>query len=421
MWPRLGVSTAGYTAEGGFNGPGQPSNNWLWWERCGRAPVAGAGAGLWRAPDGVLDRAAAMGCETVGLSVEWARVEPAVGRRDPDAVAGYRALLEGCRSRGLEPVVTLCHFTHPSWLGEEFWLTPGAPDRFAGHAAATATELGDLCGHWVTLHEPATAALEGWVRGRMPPGRRLAPADAWAALDNMVAGHLLAAAELTRACPDARVALGVRADDIYELGGLPADLAGWGGAGVAADGLDGWVDDRRAVHDAAHPPRRAADLWRRRVAAALAPYGSDAAGVLGLGGGLAPAAAVRRALRRPSPRRAVTVAAGHPGGAAAVALSFPEHAPSLGAWCRAHGQVSGDAGQWVVGGGPGAATAAVAARAAGAPVERYLQRWAPGPARPTGRRDAFEDAGRRRGGGDAEVGAALGRARRARDGGTPAG
>ena len=33
---RFGVATAGFQTEGGFNGRGEPANNWAGWERQGR-------------------------------------------------------------------------------------------------------------------------------------------------------------------------------------------------------------------------------------------------------------------------------------------------------------------------------------------------------------------------------------------------
>ena len=37
----------------------------------------------------------------------------------------------------LAPMVTLLHFTHPWFLGEEFWLRPGSPDVFLRHVERT--------------------------------------------------------------------------------------------------------------------------------------------------------------------------------------------------------------------------------------------------------------------------------------------
>ena len=128
---RFGVATAGFQIEGGFNGPGEPANNWVRWERAGRVEPSGLAVDFWNRYEEHLDRAAALGCDAFRLGVEWARVEPAPGQVDDGALEHYATILDACRERGLEPLVTLHHFTHPAWLGEDFWLSGDAPERYA--------------------------------------------------------------------------------------------------------------------------------------------------------------------------------------------------------------------------------------------------------------------------------------------------
>ena len=129
------MATSGYQIEGGFNGDGEPHNNWSGWEATGRVARSGLACDFWRQPAEALDRAAAIGCNAFRLSVEWARLEPRPGEFDDAALERYVEILAMCAARRLEPMVTLHHFTHPWWLGEEFWLRPGSPDVFARHVA----------------------------------------------------------------------------------------------------------------------------------------------------------------------------------------------------------------------------------------------------------------------------------------------
>src|ERR1019366_1885622 len=126
----FGVATAGFQVEGGYNGPGEPANNWLAWEQVGRVQPSGNAVGFWDRPEEALDRAAALGCNSFRLGVEWARVFPDERGVDRAALDRYAGIVGGCIDRGLEPLVTLHHFTHPDWLGEDFWLRPDAPDRY---------------------------------------------------------------------------------------------------------------------------------------------------------------------------------------------------------------------------------------------------------------------------------------------------
>lgn len=61
--------------------------------------------------------AKALGCNSLRLSLEWARVMPSgPGRVDEAAVDRYHAIFDACRAAGVEPMLTLHHFTHPDWF-----------------------------------------------------------------------------------------------------------------------------------------------------------------------------------------------------------------------------------------------------------------------------------------------------------------
>jgi len=322
---RLGVATAGFEVEGGFNGPGQPANNWVRWERSGRVEPSGPAARFWGEPERALDRAAGLGCDAFGLSVEWARTEPVPGQVDHGALARYGAILDACRSRGMEPVVTLCHFTHPAWLGEEFWLTPGAPDRFAAHAATVVSCLGDRCRRWVTVHRPLSLALGGWVTGAHPPGRRLALRDALCVVDNLLAAHVLAHRAIRQACPGAAVTMTAGAPAPYELGALATDLLCAPALGVAPADLAAWLRERRRHHARIVPVRGSvADVLCWLASRAAFPRSGRA----GCGPGGADRASRPRPWHRPPwalpwPGRVLDVLYGSEGTAASVPPAGP--------------------------------------------------------------------------------------------------
>ncbi len=295
----VGVATAGFQIEGGFNGPGEPANNWVAWERSGRVEPSGIACDFWREPEQALDRAAALGCNAFRLSVEWARLEPGDGEFDTGALDRYVEILAMCAERDLAPVVTLHHFTHPSYLGEEFWLTPGSPDRFLAHVTRVVPRLAEHCRHWVTVNEPNIVALMGWIQGACPPGRQGAAADAWAVADNLLTAHVLAYQLLKEVQPASVVTTNTSASSIYDYDRILVDLLCGRSLGVDEGDLDEWIDERRALHDFAFPPHNVGELSMRRLFAAFSPYGGPGGGRFGVG------AAARARLRRPSVRRAV--------------------------------------------------------------------------------------------------------------------
>jgi beta-glucosidase len=56
-----------------------------------------------------------LGCNAYRFSLEWSKLEPAKGRFDPAAFRHYHQLLDALQAAGIEPMVTLHHFSHPTW------------------------------------------------------------------------------------------------------------------------------------------------------------------------------------------------------------------------------------------------------------------------------------------------------------------
>ena len=246
---RFGTATAGFQTEGGYNQVGQPANNWRTWEVTGKVERSGAAVRFWEEYERHLDRTVAAGCDAFRLSVEWARCQPSEGELDTGALDRYAAILAACRDRGLEPLVTLHHFTHPHWLGDEFWLRPDSPETFAAWVEAAIPHLTSGCRQWVTLNEINVLALQTWMTGMFPPGRRLDVAATVRTLDHMLTGHVLAYEVIKRHQPDSVVATNNYAFSIYELDQLLIDLLLGRSQGVGRYDLRTWlVERRRAWH-----------------------------------------------------------------------------------------------------------------------------------------------------------------------------
>jgi beta-glucosidase/6-phospho-beta-glucosidase/beta-galactosidase len=297
----VGVATSGFQIEGGFNGDGEPQNNWSDWEGVGRAARSGLACDFWRHPEEALDRGAAIGSNAFRLSVEWARLEPQRGVFDDGALERYAEILSLCAARGLTPIVTLHHFTHPWWLGEEFWLRPGSPDIFARHVQRVVPALTPYCRRWVTINEPNIVTLMGWIEGACPPGRRMAVADAFCALDNLLTAHVLAADVVSGVQPEAEVTMNTSSSSVYEHDRMLLDLLQLRDSDVGPEDVDRYVDERRTVHDAAFPPRHGGEAVIRRFFASVCPYGA----VHEPGRGAA-WSRLRGVTRRPAPRRVVS-------------------------------------------------------------------------------------------------------------------
>lgn len=123
------------------------------------------------------------------LSLEWSRIEPAPGVVDRAAVQHYRRVLGTLRDYGIEPWVTIHHFTSPRWFIEQGGFTDIDSARaLVRHTERVAQEFGDLVSHWCTINEPNVVAELGYRFGYFPP-RKLDPALAADVLTNFFRLH----------------------------------------------------------------------------------------------------------------------------------------------------------------------------------------------------------------------------------------
>ncbi|HEY8539636.1 MAG TPA: family 1 glycosylhydrolase, partial [Steroidobacteraceae bacterium] len=75
-----------------------------------------------------LDLVRSLGLNSYRFSVEWARIEPERGHYSNAMLDHYSRIVDGCRERGLTPIVTFNHFTCPRWFAASGgWLNPDAP------------------------------------------------------------------------------------------------------------------------------------------------------------------------------------------------------------------------------------------------------------------------------------------------------
>ena len=167
-----GTATAAHQVEGD-----NVKNDWWAFEHKPGSIWHGDRSGLacdwWRHAEADFDLMASMAHNTHRLSVEWSRIEPEEGAFDPAAIARYREMLSGLRRRGIEPMVTLFHFSSPQWLARQGgWRNPAVVGRFRRFVRYTVEQLGDLVKLWCTINEPNVYASLGYLLGMQAPGEK---------------------------------------------------------------------------------------------------------------------------------------------------------------------------------------------------------------------------------------------------------
>ncbi len=214
-----GTATSAHQVEGH-----NANNDWWAFEQLPGAiwhgDRSGSACDWWRDAKADFDRMVDLNHNTHRLSLEWSRVEPTEGEWDLGAVARYREMLTALRERGIEPMVTLHHFSTPLWLARRGgWANPAVVAYFARWAGKALGFFGDLVNLWCTINEPAVYAVLGYLFGIHAPGARDLR-GCFKVLGHMLKGHAAAYRAIHALDGRARVGL-VKNIQIFD----PADPA----------------------------------------------------------------------------------------------------------------------------------------------------------------------------------------------------
>jgi beta-glucosidase len=164
-----GAATSSHQIEGN-----NLKNDWWAWEAKGRTTdLSGAACDSYHRFAEDFDIAQRMHHNAHRFSVEWSRIEPAQGVWDNEAIDHYKNVVKALKARGLEPVVTLHHFTNPAWttpLGA--WENPKMADWFQKYAEKMVIALGGDVKYWCTINEANVLVHKSYIEGDWPPGAK---------------------------------------------------------------------------------------------------------------------------------------------------------------------------------------------------------------------------------------------------------
>lgn len=197
---------------------------------------AALGPGHWELFEADFDLAAQeLGNNSLRLGLEWSRIFPTstagiagyeklLAVADQEALAHYRQVFAALRARGLQPLVTLNHYTLPLWIHDgvgchvDFrncsprgWLDRATiVAEIAKYAGFVAREFGDEVDLWTTLNEPFAVLLPGFLlpspERSNPPAVFMRISDLKEAMAAMIEAH-------------ARMVDAIRANDTIDADG----------------------------------------------------------------------------------------------------------------------------------------------------------------------------------------------------------
>lgn len=159
-----------------------------------------------------FDIAKSLGHSTHRFSIEWSRIEPEEGKFNENEIEHYHQVVQALRERGMEPFVTLWHFTLPLWFCEKGgWLDKKSPEYFARYVAKIVSALPEVK-FWITLNEPEIYAGSSHLDGVWPPQKRNRFAHL-GVLRNLIKAHQKAYGIIKKS--DQAAQIGIAKNNIY--------------------------------------------------------------------------------------------------------------------------------------------------------------------------------------------------------------
>jgi len=114
-----------------------------------------------------------LGANAYRWSLEWSRIEPRPGDFQEDVLEHYKDFCKKLRAHGIEPVVTIWHWTNPVWLRDVGdWSSPRVVKYFARFVKKVAEYLDEEVNIWITINEPLVFSSFSYLHGSWPPQRQ---------------------------------------------------------------------------------------------------------------------------------------------------------------------------------------------------------------------------------------------------------
>lgn len=180
-----GAATSAYQVEGN-----NVHADWWHWEKRAGKEQSGRACRHYEFYKQDFDFAKGLHHNAHRISIEWSRIEPKEGRFSRKELKHYLDVVLALRKRGLEPVVTLHHFTNPAWFAKAGgWANLKAVLRFHRYVKFMVRALAKHVHYWVTINEPAIYISHAYLLGVWPPQEK-SFFKAVAVHENMVWAHV---------------------------------------------------------------------------------------------------------------------------------------------------------------------------------------------------------------------------------------
>jgi len=163
---KFGVSTSATQIEGG-----DTNNTWYRWTKNGDVTKDGSSCfkanNHWNKYKEHIDLMDKLNIKYYRFGLEWARINPKINVFDEKAINHYIDEIKYMKSKGIEPLVTLHHFSNPIWFDDIGGFKKKKNDKyFIEYVNYVANKLKGLVNEWITINEPNIYATHCFYFGR---------------------------------------------------------------------------------------------------------------------------------------------------------------------------------------------------------------------------------------------------------------
>ena len=182
--------------------------------------ISGTGADHYHRFKEDFDIAKSLGHNAHRFSLEWSRIEPEEGIFDEKEIEHYRQVILTLKERGLEPFVTVWHYTLPLWLSRKGGvLNPKFAEYFTRFTERAVREYKNDVRFWATINEPEVYAITRYFFDQRPFFHKLLFAY-WKILRRLITAHRMAYTAAKKTAPSAQIGIVCALSHVDSKGGF---------------------------------------------------------------------------------------------------------------------------------------------------------------------------------------------------------
>lgn len=146
------------------------NSNWTASAKKGTVPDPNTSINHWHHFDKDLDEMKKLGVNSYRFSIEWSHIEPEEGKIDYEVLAKYADMIKACKTRDIEPMLTLYHFNEPLWFSDKGGFKKEENiEYYLKYAKLVFNHFKQDVKLWGTFNEPGIQAYMGYLLGKFPP------------------------------------------------------------------------------------------------------------------------------------------------------------------------------------------------------------------------------------------------------------